>query len=145
MVRCTHAAVPEDGPDAGPADHPDEREVTYRQIFTDGRPLPVDPQPSFAGYSSGKWEGDTLVWKPAAFAMAYGWMPAAARSSKRRKSLSVFAVSTSANLKSRYGKRFESLYQAVDHQLTQMLAPDTDLLDYYCIENEKDRPHLVGK
>jgi len=30
-------------------------------------------------------------------------------------------------------------------KLTQMLAPDTDLLDYYCIENEKDRPHLVGK
>ena len=32
----------------------------YRQIFLDGRPLPVDPQPSWNGYSSGKWEGDTL-------------------------------------------------------------------------------------
>jgi hypothetical protein len=34
-----------------------------RQIFTDGRPLPKkdDPQPWFYGYSSGKWEGDTLV------------------------------------------------------------------------------------
>ena len=30
-----------------------ERETTYRQIFTDGRPLPVDPQPSWNGYSSG--------------------------------------------------------------------------------------------
>jgi len=30
-------------------------------------------------------------------------------------------------------------------KLTQLLAPDTDLLDYHCIENEKDRPHLVGK
>jgi hypothetical protein len=33
----------------------------YRRIFLDGRPLPVDPQPSWNGYSSGKWEGDTLV------------------------------------------------------------------------------------
>jgi hypothetical protein len=38
-----------------------ERDVIFRQIFTDGRPLPKDPQPSFTGYSSGHWDGDTLV------------------------------------------------------------------------------------
>src|SRR4029077_17378011 len=38
-----------------------ERNASYRQIFTDGRPLPEDPQPSWNGYSTGKWEGDTLV------------------------------------------------------------------------------------
>ena len=38
-----------------------ERDVTFRQIFTDGRELPKDPQPSFTGYSSGHWDGDTLV------------------------------------------------------------------------------------
>jgi hypothetical protein len=32
-----------------------------RQIHTDGRPLPKDPQPSWMGYSVGKWEGDMLV------------------------------------------------------------------------------------
>ena len=32
-----------------------ERNASYRQIFTDGRPLPEDPQPSANGYSSGKW------------------------------------------------------------------------------------------
>jgi hypothetical protein len=26
-----------------------ERDVTYRQIFTDGRPLPNDPSPSWNG------------------------------------------------------------------------------------------------
>jgi hypothetical protein len=38
-----------------------ERDVTYRQIFLDGRSLPKDPQPSYHGYSVGRWEGDTLV------------------------------------------------------------------------------------
>src|SRR5579871_363247 len=38
-----------------------EWNASYRQIFTDGRPLPVDPNPSWNGYSSGKWQGDTLV------------------------------------------------------------------------------------
>jgi len=30
-----------------------------RQIFSDGRSLPRDPQPSWMGYSVGKWQGDT--------------------------------------------------------------------------------------
>ena len=33
----------------------------FRQIFTDGRPLPKDPEPTWLGYSVGKWKGDTLV------------------------------------------------------------------------------------
>lgn len=39
----------------------DEMNAGYRQIFTDGRPLPEDPTPSWQGYSSAKWSGDTLV------------------------------------------------------------------------------------
>jgi hypothetical protein len=30
-------------------------------------------------------------------------------------------------------------------ELTQRLALDTELLDYICLENEKDDVHLVGK
>ena len=33
----------------------------YRQVFTDRRPLPNDPNPSWQGYSSANWSGDTLV------------------------------------------------------------------------------------
>ena len=40
---------------------------TYRQVFTDGRPLPTDPNPSWQGYSIGTWEGDTLVIDSAGF------------------------------------------------------------------------------
>lgn len=32
-----------------------------RRVFTDGRPHPADPDPTFAGHSIGYWEGDTLV------------------------------------------------------------------------------------
>ena len=32
-----------------------------RRIYTDGRPHPADPDPSFHGHSIGHWEGKTLV------------------------------------------------------------------------------------
>jgi hypothetical protein len=38
-----------------------EADNTHRQIYTDGRKLPPDPQPAWMGYSVGTWEGDTLV------------------------------------------------------------------------------------
>lgn len=36
-------------------------DLTYRQVFTDGRELEDDPLPIWQGYSVGRWEGDTLV------------------------------------------------------------------------------------
>ena len=33
----------------------------YRQILTDGRALPVDPNPAWLGYSVGHWEADAFV------------------------------------------------------------------------------------
>jgi hypothetical protein len=38
-----------------------ERDTTFRQVYMDGRKLPTDPQPSWLGYSIGRWEGDALV------------------------------------------------------------------------------------
>jgi hypothetical protein len=34
---------------------------TWCEIWTDGRPLPKDPDPTYLGYSVGHWEGDTFV------------------------------------------------------------------------------------
>ena len=34
---------------------------SWREIWTDGRDLPKDPEPRWMGYSVGKWEGDTFV------------------------------------------------------------------------------------
>ena len=36
-------------------------DLTFRQIFTDGRELEPDPLPTWTGYSVGRWDGDTLV------------------------------------------------------------------------------------
>ena len=36
-------------------------DLTYRQIYMDGRALETDPNPSWMGYSVGRWDGDTLV------------------------------------------------------------------------------------
>ena len=39
----------------------------YRQIHTDGRQLPVDPDPAWYGYSIGRWESETFVVETAGF------------------------------------------------------------------------------
>src|SRR5271165_6446651 len=36
-------------------------DLTYRQIYMDGRPLETSPNPSWMGYSVGHWEDETLV------------------------------------------------------------------------------------
>src|ERR1700682_6508002 len=38
-----------------------EYQTIFRQLFTDGRELPKDPNPTWMGYSIAHWEGDTLV------------------------------------------------------------------------------------
>jgi hypothetical protein len=38
-----------------------EAYTQVRHIYTDGRPLPKEPDPKFFGTSIGRWEGDTLV------------------------------------------------------------------------------------
>lgn len=39
----------------------------WRTIWTDGRSLPKDPDPSWLGYSVGRWQGDTFVVETAGF------------------------------------------------------------------------------
>ncbi len=38
-----------------------EWDHTWRDIWTDGRKLPDDPEPRYYGYSVGRWDGDTFV------------------------------------------------------------------------------------
>ena len=123
-----------------------EHQVTYRQIFTDGRPLPVDPNPSWVGYSSGTWEGDTLVVKSTGFREGL-WLDA------NGSPLTPEARITERFRRVNYGKM--EIEITVDDlkayrtpwtiKLNQFIVVDTELLDYICTENEKDAKHLVGK
>jgi hypothetical protein len=123
-----------------------EHQVTYRQIFTDGRPLPVDPNPSWVGYSSGTWEGDTLVVQSTGFREGL-WLDA------NGSPLTPEARITERYRRVNYGKM--EIEITVDDlkayrtpwtiKLNQFIVVDTELLDYICTESEKDARHLVGK
>jgi hypothetical protein len=123
-----------------------ERNAGYRQIFTDGRPLPEDPTPSWNGYSSGKWEGDTLVVHSNGFRDGI-WLDAsgspmteAARMLEkfRRSRYGTLEIEITVDDSKAYTKPWTV-------KLTQPLVADTELLDYICLENERDSRHFVAK
>jgi hypothetical protein len=123
-----------------------EYNASYRQIFTDGRPLPIDPQPAWNGYSTGKWDGDTFVVETTGFRDGI-WLDTsgnpltdAAKVSERfrRVNYGRLEVEVTVNDPKAYTKPWTV-------KLNQILALDTDLLDYICLENEKDLKHLVAK
>jgi hypothetical protein len=123
-----------------------EQNASYRQIFTDGRPLPIDPNPSWNGYSSGKWEGDTLVVETTGFRnglwLDTGGSPLtdAARVTERfrRVNYGTLEIELAIDDPGAYTKPWTI-------KVTQIIAPDTELLDYICLENERDVQHLGGK
>jgi len=115
-----------------------EQDTTHLQIFTDGRPLPVDPQPGFNGYSTGKWEGDTLVVESIGFKDGM-WLDtkgspltSAAKVTERfrRPSLGKLEVEITIDDPRAYTKPWSI-------QVYQALALDTDLIEFVCLENEK--------
>ena len=116
----------------------------FRQVFMDGRPLPQDPQPSWLGYSVGRWEGNTLVVETAGF--------------NGRAWLDTFKGHPQTEA-GRVIERFTRLdFGHMDLQITiddpkaysrpwtvklpYTLMPDTELMEMVC-ENEKDRAHAA--
>lgn len=122
-----------------------EYQTIYRQIFTDGRRLPEDPNPTWMGYSTGTWNGDTLVVTTVGY--------------NDRTSLDLAGHPHTEAL--RMTERYRRVdYGHIEVQLTfddpkaykrpwtqaakLDLMPEGDLIEYIC-ENERDKPHLVGK
>jgi hypothetical protein len=110
-----------------------------RQIYTDGRPLPKDPEPSWMGTSVGRWQGDTLVVETTGF--------------KDRAWLDVLGHprSEAMHMTERYRRRdfgHMDLEITIDDptyytrpfgfKTTLTMIPDSDVLEYVCTENQKN-------
>ncbi len=123
-----------------------ESRTIFRQIFTDGRPLPKDANPTWQGYSVGKWEGDDFVVETTGF-NGKGWLDTNGH-----------PVTDALHVTERYHRKD---YGHMDVAITiddpkaytrpwtihenPELQPDTELIEYICEENNKDVGHFVGK
>ena len=121
-------------------------DLSYRQIFLDGRALPKDPNPSWMGYSVGHWEGDTLVVESTGFDerswLDMGGHPhtESLRTTERfrRTSFGRIDLQVAFDDPGAYRKPWTVSFGV-------NLAPDAEMIEFVCAENEKDRAHLVGR
>jgi hypothetical protein len=111
---------------------------TYRQVFTDGRPLPEAPNPSWQGYSTARWDGDTLVIDTIGFRddLWIDWdgstitEAAKVRERIRRPGFGHLEIEVTVDDPKAYTKPWSVTFR-------QQFAPDTELIDEICAENEK--------
>jgi hypothetical protein len=115
-----------------------------RQIYMDGRSLPVNPQPSWSGYSVAKWQGGTLVVQTTGFTED-SWLDAFGHprsetmhitESYRRRDFGHMDLEVNIEDPKYYTRPF-----GFKTQLN--LVADGDVLEYICGENEKDRAHIA--
>ena len=123
------------------------QDMTFRQIFMDGRPLETDPNPSWMGYSIGHWDGDTLVIETNGY-NDKTWLDRdghphteALRTTERyhRKDFGHLEIELTLVDPSVYSKPWTVKASA-------QLAADTELIEYVCNENAQSAlNHWVGK
>jgi hypothetical protein len=128
-----------------------ESRTIYRQIFTDGRPLPKDPQPAWMGYSIGHWEKDSAG-KETFVVETIGqngktWLDM--RGLPGTESLKVterFSRPTTGHMDIDVTIEDPQMYtKPWTSKLAWTLLPDTDLIESICEENNLDPKHMVGK
>jgi hypothetical protein len=123
-----------------------EVNAMYRQIFIDGRPLPVDPNPSWNGYSTANWEGDTLVVQTIGFRdglwldMGGSPMTDAAKMTERfrRPNYGTLDVQITIDDQKAYTRPWTV-------EMPQKIMLDTELIDEICLENEKSSQRMLAK
>lgn len=112
---------------------------TYRQIHTDGRPLPVDPDPAWYGYSIGRWDGETFVAETAGFRGDDGtWLDnnghphtEALRLTERFRRINWGRMEVDVTVDD--PKAYSRPWNAQTIRLNQQ--PDTELLEHLCENN----------
>jgi hypothetical protein len=114
----------------------------YRQIFTDGRPFPDDPQPTWFGYSVGRWEGDTFVVETRGF-NDQTWLDDSGHPHTeamhtterfRRKDFGHMDLIVMIDDAKAYAKPWSV-------SIPLQLLPDTELIEDVC-DNERDSAHI---
>jgi hypothetical protein len=112
--------------------------TTFRQVFTDGRSLPKDPQPSWLGYSVGKWDGDTLVVETTGFNDLTWLDNAGTPHSEALRVTERFHRRDNGHLDIQITiddpKTFSHPFTVTEHA---RLAAATDLTESICLENRK--------
>jgi len=120
-----------------------ENNTDFRQIFVDGRSQPRDPNPTWMGYSTGRWEGDTLVVDSNGF-NGQSWLDR----SGHPHSDSLHVIERLRRLDFGHMEIQITIDDAKTYTrpLTftqpQILLADTELLEHFCTENEKDVAHF---
>jgi hypothetical protein len=115
----------------------------YRQVFTDGRPLPEDPAPSWQGYSAARWSGDTLVVDTIGFRddVWIDWNgsvlteAAKVREEYRRPDLGHLEIRVTVDDPKAYTKPFTVT-------IKERLIAEAELIDEICLENERSLQHM---
>jgi hypothetical protein len=118
-------------------------EDTHRQIYTDGRVLPKEfVQPSWLGYSAGKWDRDTLVVETGGF-NDKSWLDVGGHPHSealrmverfRRRDFGHMDIEMTFDDPTMYTRPFTI-------KVTFNLQPNSDIFEYFCDENEKDSAH----
>ncbi len=116
----------------------------HRTIFTDGRKLPADPNPTWMGYSVGHWEGDALVVDTAGF-NDRGWLDIEGH--PHTEALHI----TERYLRRDFGHMDlditiddpKTFTRPFSLKMVKSLEPDTDLIESVC-ENDRSVPHMLG-
>jgi len=117
----------------------------FRQVFTDGRALPVDPQPTWYGYSVGRWNGDSFVVETAGF-NDRSWMDDVGLAhSEALRTTETFTRRDFGHLD--VNVTFDdprTFTRPWSISLSFDLQPDTELLEYIC-ENNKRAADVRGR
>jgi len=123
-----------------------EINMEYRQIFLDGRSLPKDSNPTWLGYSVGRWDRDTLIVETAGFKDDIWLDQAGTPATDALKVTEHFSRRDFGHIDLEIGledpKTFTKPWSLTLHL---RLQADTDLIESVCSENNKGLQHLIGK
>ncbi len=120
-----------------------EMDGNFRWVHLDGRPLPEDPFPSWLGYSTAHWDGDSLVVDSNGYNDKQG-LPGGHLHSEKIRFRERFTRIDFGHMDLEITVDDpEALTKPVTVKIRENLLPDTDILEYVCNEGERDAANIA--